>query len=271
MATKTIPATADASAIPVRTIAPADLNAALREGWEDFLSMRGDLIFVALLYPLIGLVAATVFIGGALLPLLFPILAGVGLLGPVAAIGFYELARRREQGQSSNWSHFLDVRKRPAADDIATVAALLMGIFALWLLAAGGLYLALWGAVYPASVGDFLTRLFTTPEGWALIVLGSLIGLAFAAVVLATSVVSLPMLVDRDVSAAEAVETSIRATRQNPGVMTRWGMIVAALLVAGSIPLFLGLAVVLPWLGYATWHLYERLVPRDTPPVAARA
>ena len=263
------PAAADA-AVPIRTISSADLNAALRAGWDDFLAMRGDLIFVGLLYPLIGLVAATIFIGGALLPLLFPIIAGVGLLGPVAAIGFYELARRREDGLASNWSHFLDVRKRPAADEIATVAALLAGIFALWLLAAGGLYIALWGAEYPASVSAFVTRLFTTTEGWALIIIGNLIGLAFAALVLATSVVSLPMLVDRDVSASDAVETSVRATRKNPAVMTRWGVIVAALLVAGSIPLFLGLAVVLPWLGYSTWHLYERLVGRAAPREAAQ-
>ena len=268
------PAAPRASQIPVRKITSADANAALREGWDDFMSMRGDLIFIGLLYPLIGVVAATAILGGPLLPLLFPLVAGIGLLGPVAAIGFYEMARRREQGLGSNWQHFLDVRKRPAADEIATVAGLLLAIFALWLVTAGALYVLLWGWWNPPwlssfvwydshSAGDFLTRLFTTKEGWALILLGNLVGLGFAALVVGISVVSLPMLVDCDVSATQAVSTSWRAARENPGVMFRWGLIVAALLVLGSIPLFIGLAVVLPWLGYATWHLYTKLVDRS--------
>jgi uncharacterized membrane protein len=235
--------------------------------------MRGDLIFVGLLYPLIGIVAAVAIMGGSLLPLLFPIVAGVGLLGPVAAIGFYEMARRRELSLGSNWQHFLDVRKRPAAEEIAAVAGLLFLIFGLWLVSAGLLYIFFWGLNVPEaqafvwyaphSFSDFVTRLFTTPEGWTLIIVGNLVGLAFAALVLAISVVSLPMLVDCDVSASEAVSTSWRAARANPGVLFRWGVIVAALLVLGSIPLFIGLAAVLPWLGYSTWHLYTKLVDRS--------
>ena len=249
----------------VRRITAADLKESLREGWEDFLAMRGDLIFIGLLYPLIGLVAATVILGGPLMALLLPILAGVGLLGPIAAVGFYELARRREAGLTSNWSHFLDVRKRPAADDMGYVSMLLLAIFGLWLFTAGALYVAFFG--YDAfgwqsdmSLGGFLDQVFTTGPGWALILCGIAAGALFGWAVLTLSVVSMPMLVDRDVSASEAVGTSIRATGENKGVLFRWGIIVAALLVLGSIPLFLGLAVVLPWLGYSTWHLYRRLI-----------
>jgi len=258
------------AAIPVRKITSADLNAALREGWADFMEMRGDIIFLMILYPLIGIVAAVVAVGSPLLPLFLPIAAGVGLLGPVAAVGFYEMARRREMGLHSNWAHFLDVRKRPSFDEIAAVSGLLLAIFGLWLFAAEALYVALFGWNQPQSVGAFLRDVFTTEAGWAMIAIGAVIGAGFAAVVLAVSVVAMPMLVDCKVSAGDAVRTSIRATKENAGVMLRWGIIVAALLVAGSIPLFIGLAVVLPWLGYATWHLYTRLVDRSAIPARKR-
>lgn len=268
--THAMPAAASAAPVwPVRTISSVDLRAALREGWSDFLDKRGDLIVVGLLYPLIGIVAAVVSLGGTLMPLFFPIAAGIALLGPIAAIGFYELARRREEGLESEWSHFFDVRHRPAFDGIVAVAGLLVAIFAAWVIVAALLYLALWGPASPPSLGAFLTRLFTTSEGWALIIIGNLVGLGFAILVLSLSVVSLPMLVDRDVSAGYALSASIAAVRVNKAVMLRWGVIVVALLVLGSIPIFIGLAVVLPWLGYATWHLYTHLIDRSALPISA--
>jgi uncharacterized membrane protein len=256
--------------IPVRRVTEQDLKDSLKQGWADFMALRGDLIFLGLLYPLIGIAAAVFTMNGPLLPFFFPIVAGVGLLGPVAAVGFYELARRREAGLTSNWSHFLDVRKRPAIDELGVVVGLLVVIFALWLLAAGALYVALWGWTAPGSIPDFVTAVFTTPKGWALILIGLAVGAAFAWLVLALSVASLPMLVDCDVSAADAVSASWRAANANKGVMIRWGLIVAALLVVGSIPLFLGLAIVLPWLGYSTWHLYTKLIDRDAIPARSR-
>jgi uncharacterized membrane protein len=274
MAARTIanptPAAPSSRKIPVRRITGADLNASLADGWRDFMEMRGDIIFLMILYPLIGIIAAVAFTGGPLLPLFLPIAAGVGLLGPVAAVGFYEMARRREMGLHSNWAHFLDVRKRPSFDEIAGVSGLLLAIFGLWLLAAGALYVALFGWIEPASAGAFVREVFTTGSGWAMILIGGAIGIAFAAAVLVVSVVSMPMLVDCNIPSAKAVSTSIRASRENPGAMLRWGIIVAALLIAGSIPLFIGLAVVLPWLGYSTWHLYTRMVDRSAIPARKR-
>jgi uncharacterized membrane protein len=256
--------------IPVRQITSSDLNQSLSDGWRDFMEMRGDIIFLALLYPLIGIVAAIATLGGPLVPLFLPIAAGIGLLGPVVAVGFYEMARRRELGLHSNWPHFLDVRKRPSFDEIASVAGLLLTIFALWLLAAGILYVALFGWVEPASTGQFLREVFTTERGWALILIGGIVGAIFGVIVLAVSVVSMPMLVDCNTTASSAVRTSIRAARATAGVTLRWGIIVATLLVLGSIPLFIGLAVVLPWLGYSTWHLYTRLLDRSAIPARKR-
>jgi uncharacterized membrane protein len=120
-----------------------------------------------------------------------------------------------------------------------------------------------------------MRRVLTTPAGWTLIIVGNGVGFLFAAVVLTISVVSFPLLLDRDVGAVVAVLTSVRATLKNPLVIAAWGLIVAALLLLGSLPLFVGLAVVMPVLGHSTWHLYRKLVepgpqPAPEPPQPPR-
>jgi uncharacterized membrane protein len=257
---------ASSQKIPVRKISNEDLRLSLRQGLDDFLDLRGDLIFAGLIYTFIGIAAVVMTTNGPLMPFFLPVVAGVGLLGPVAAVGFYELARRREKGENVHWFNFLDVRKRPSVDDMGIVAGMLLAIFALWLIAAGILYVALFGWATPTSVPEFVATVFTTSRGWALIVGGAVVGAIFGWIVLALSVVSLPMLVDCDVNAAEAVSASWRAAHANKPQMIRWGLTVVVLLVLGSIPLFVGLALVLPWLGYSTWHLYTRLVDRDSIP-----
>lgn len=252
-----------ASGIPIRRIDAQDVRASLREGYADFRAKRGDLLFIGFIYPLVGLVAAVAALGYSVLPLLFPIAAGISLLGPLVATGFYELARRREAGLESSWWHFFDIRSSPSAGQIWMVGGLLIAIFLAWLAVAGFLYVAFMGDMPPHTLSALLTGLFTTPEGWGVILVGNLVGLGFAIVVLAVSMVSLPMLVDRDVDAGTAIVTSVRVVRANPGTAARWGLTVAVLLVLGSIPFFLGLAVVLPVLGYATWHLYTRAVDRS--------
>jgi uncharacterized membrane protein len=250
--------------ISVRKIGNDDLRIALRRGLDDFLTFRGDIVFAGLIYTVIGLAAVVMTTSMPLMPFFFPVVAGVGLLGPIAAVGFYELAKRREAGEKDlHWFNFLDVRKRPSVDDMGMVAGLLLAIFFGWLLAAGALYALLFGWTTPQSIGDFLGMIFATARGWALIVAGAVVGAIFGWIVLSLSVVAMPLLVDRDISASDAVSASWRAAHANKGEMIRWGLIVVGLLVLGSIPAFVGLAFVLPWLGYATWHLYTRLVDRD--------
>lgn len=255
--------------IRVITISDEDLRKSLRAGLDDFMTFRGDIVFAGLVYTVIGIAAVVMTTSKPLMPFFVPIVAGVGLLGPVAAVGFYELARRREAGQHDiHWFNFLDVRKRPSVDDMGIVAGLLLAIFFVWLLVAGMIYALLFGWTTPQSVPDFLGTIFTTGRGWALIVTGGIVGGIFGWIVLALSVVSLPMLVDRNVGAAAAVSASWRAAHANKREMIRWGIVVLVLLVAGSIPLFVGLAFVLPWLGYSTWHLYTRLVDRSALPAS---
>jgi uncharacterized membrane protein len=254
--------TTPADTIGIRTITNDDLRWALREGWQDFRDKRGDLIFVALLYPLIGIIAATVALGGVMQPLFFPLVAGISLFGPAAASGFYELAKRREEANDATWRHFFDPLLGRRGSTIVMLTVGLAGLFALWLVAAFAIYSLTMAPDFPATAGALVARLFGTPEGWAMIIVGNVVGGLFALIVLLTTVVAFPMAIDKDVDAGAAVATSVRAVRANWSVMLGWGARVAAILALASLPAFIGLAVALPVLGYATWHLYTRLIIR---------
>ena len=246
----------------IRRIGGADLNWALDEGWKDFREKRGDLLFLGLLYPVICAVAVMLAFNAPLLPLLFPLVAGLSIAGPAVASGFYELARRREEGRDTSWWHFLDPLSGRSRVPLALLTLGIAALFVAWLAVAYAIYAATFGAEGPMQPGDVLDRLFTTAAGWRLIVLGNLAGGAFAVVTLVVGIVSFPLVVDRPVDAVTAVRTSLEAVRENPRETLAWGLRVAALLLLGMLPAAIGLAVVLPWLGYATWHLYTRIVVR---------
>lgn len=247
----------------VRRIGVEDLKDALRKGLDDFAACRTDVIFLCLVYPLAGLLLARLAFSYDMLPLLFPLASGFALVGPVAAVGLYEMSRRRERGEEVGWADAFGVLRSPAFGAILTLGVILFGIFLLWLVTANAIYVATLGPDAPVSFGSFVRDVFTDPSGWALVAVGVGTGFLFACLVLAISVVSFPMLLDRDVGLATAVSTSIRAVRENPLPMAVWGLIVAGGLVLGSLPALLGLIVVLPVLGHATWHLYRKLVPRQ--------
>jgi uncharacterized membrane protein len=257
-----LPATTDAPTPHVRRIGIADLRWALAEGWADFRAKRGDIVMIGFLYPLIGLLAAAFAMNRELVPLIFPLIAGISLMGPTVAVGFYELARRREKGLDSSWTHFLDPWRGPAAKELLVATIALTLLFLTWLNVAWQLYQHSFGYSHNLTIDAFLIETFTTSLGWRMILFGNLVGFGFAVIALAVSVVTFPMLVDRPVSVATAVTTSLRAVAHNPGTIALWGLIVAVLLVLGCLPLFIGLAVVMPVLGYATWHLYTRLIER---------
>jgi uncharacterized membrane protein len=244
----------------VQRIEVADLRDALAKGFGDFAAFRTDVILLCLIYPLLGLVLAQWVFGFDMLPMLFPLASGFALIGPAAAVALYEMSRRREQGLAVSWADAFGVTGSPRFGAILVLTLLLVVIFAAWLFAASGIYEVTLGPESPASVGAFFQDVFTTPAGWVMIVAGMGVGFLFALLVLVISVVSFPLLLDRDVGLPTAVLTSVRAVIANPGPMAVWGLVVAAGLVIGSIPLFLGLAIVLPILGHATWHLYRKLV-----------
>jgi uncharacterized membrane protein len=243
-----------------RSLSMRDLRTALRKGWEDLAALRSDVMFACMLYPLMGAVLLGLAVQGSMTHLLFPVLSGFALVGPVAGLGLYELSRRREAGLEVGWASMFDVIRSPRFPRIVMLALFNGVIFMAWLLLADAIHAATLGPDRPESLMSLLNEAVSTPAGWAMIVVGTGVGFLLAAAVLAVSVVSFPLLLDRDVSLPVAVTTSVRVALENPGVIAAWGLIVAVGLAAGILPLLVGLVVVLPVLGHATWHLYRAAV-----------
>ena len=260
----------DPTSTVVRKLSLSDLSAALRLGWDDFQAMPSHAIMLCVIYPVLGLVLFRLVLGYSVLPLLFPLAAGFTLIGPFAAVGLYELSRRRELGEEAAAWHAIYVLRAPSFGAMLELGILLFVLFGVWIATADAIYISIFGNTPAASIPDFAKRILTTPEGWLLIIVGCGVGFLFAVTALCTSVVAFPLLLDRHSTAIDAVRTSLRVAMENPLPIAAWGLIVAALLAIGSLPFFVGLAVVLPVLGHATWHLYRRAVETDPNAVRER-
>lgn len=244
----------------VREITPSDLVDALRKGFDDFWAMPTHVLFLSLIYPIAGLIIARATLGYDLIPLLYPLAAGFALLGPFAAIGIYELSRRRELGLDTSWTHAFDVVHADAFRAILALGLMLLVMFGIWIAVAHTVYVMHFGYREPDSLVTFAQQVFSTDAGWSMILIGNGIGFLFALVAFSLTVVAFPLMVERNITATAAAATSVRAVLKNPLTMALWGLIVAVALFIGSIPFFAGLAVVVPVLGHATWHLYRKVV-----------
>lgn len=246
--------------VTIRDIDLQDLRQSLGKGAADFSALRTDVLFIVLVYPIIGLLLTWFALNRGSLHLLFPLASGFALLGPVAAIGLYEMSRQREAGQPASWADGFRVISSPSIAPILALGGFLAALFLVWMLCAHVIYNLTLGPAPPSSVSGFLSDVFTTPAGWAMILVGGAVGCVFAVIVLAVSIVSFPLLIDRRVGLPVAVVTSVNVARHNPVALAAWGAIVVILLLVGVLTLFVGMIFVLPLLGHATWHLYRKAV-----------
>jgi uncharacterized membrane protein len=251
----------------VRAITPRDLVDVLAKGLDDFWAMPTHVIFLSLIYPIAGILIAAATLGFQFLPLLYPMATGFALIGPFAAIGLYGLSRRREQGLDATWLHAFDLLQADSFRPILALGLVLLVIFGVWIAVAQAIYVSHFGYAPPESIDAFVRQVLTTDAGHSMILVGNGVGFLFALVAFAISVVAFPLLIDRNIGATAAAATSVKAVLRNPLPMALWGLIVAAALLLGSLPLFVGLAVVIPVLGHSTWHLYRKvIVSEDLPP-----
>lgn len=246
---------------PTRPITRDDIWEALRKGFADFTAFRSDVMFLVGIYPIIGICLAVISFDRALLPLLFPLAAGFALLGPLAAVGLYEMSRRRESGESAGWDAALSSLRAHVVGPVMVLGLYLLAIFVAWMFFANLIYGMTLGPAPPESALAFLTDVLTTSAGWTMVVVGMAVGFVFACMALVVSLISFPMLIDRRAGLPLAVTTSVRVARQSPVTVAVWGAIVAVAMALGTLPFFLGLIIVLPVLGHATWHLYRAAVP----------
>jgi uncharacterized membrane protein len=251
-------ATATVSPRPeIRPIHADDVYAALKDGWADFWAAPRFGLFFGGVYALLG-IAILLQLWVLDQPFwIVPFAFAFPLIGPFVAVGLYEVSRRREQGLALDWSEILGVVWSKRDSQMPSMAFVVLAGFMIWMWTASILIIAFLG-----RLGRFtdLDAILGSPNGIALLVVGTIAGAIIAFVMFAATAFSLPMLLDRDVDYVTAMVTSWRAVTENLQPMLHWAWIIAACLFVAMLPLFLGLVIALPVLGHATWHLYRRLI-----------
>lgn len=244
----------------IRKIGVSDVFAALQAGYRDFGEKPTHYAFVALIYPIAGAMMIGWSAGVELLPMVYPLLTGFALVGPLLALGLMEISRRRERGEDTGLADMGAILKSPSLPALLMMSIYLLSLFMVWLVGSRGLYLSLIGDYPSPGVFSFASDVLSHPNAMAFLFWSNAFGFVLALVALVISIVAFPMLLDRDCGAACAVQTSVRASMMNPIPVAVWGLMVAALLAIGMATLLVGLVVIVPILGHATWHFYRRLV-----------
>lgn len=238
------------------------IGGSLRAGWRDFMRAPGYGLFFSAFYVLGGLVLTAVAAASGQEWWLMPFIVGFPLVAPFAAVGLYEVSRRLEAGEPLIWREVMGTVFAQKDRQLPSMAMVVLLMFMFWVFVAHTTFALFMGV-------SALTNVTSSPEvllqgrGLIMLLVGTLIGAGFAAVLFSFTVVGLPLLLDREVDFITAIITSIKAVMLNPVVLAVWGLVIAAILLAGMLPLFLGLFIALPVLGHASWHMYRQLMPDD--------
>jgi uncharacterized membrane protein len=242
-----------------RDLSMGDLTAALGAGWRDFLACPLYGLFFAAIYVGTGLFLTYAMVEWGQVGWLVPAAAGFPLIAPFVAVGLYEVSRRREFSMAMSWGGVLGALRGRGDEQILSMGVIVFVAFGFWLMVAHGIF-----AIFlsESGIGSESLELFRTQAGMMMLVVGSIVGGLMALGFYAITVMSLPMLVHREVDFLTAIIVSLATVRSNTTMMLVWAAIIAVLLVIAMIPAFLGLLIVLPVLGHATWHLYRRAVDK---------
>jgi len=240
----------------IRQMSLRDIIEALRLGFDDVQHCRTDALLIAAILPVAGLLFAGVFVVQGFLPFVFPLLAGFALLGPLATLWFVALSRQRERGDESVSGVFTSSKLKA----IQRLSVITVAVYLCWNLSATLIYYLTLGSSTENAGQFFFVRVFTTSAGWEMLFIGCIVGAAFALLTLAINSISFALVVDRDVTATQAISVSFHAMARNPLFVLVWGAVVAAGLILGTLPCLLGFVVVLPLLGHTSWHVYRKMV-----------
>ena len=245
-----------AADITIRKMRAKDIWEVLVLGFGDLRQARTDALAIAIIYPISGVFLASVIVIHAFLPFVFPICAGFALIGPMATLWFAAVSRQRERKDASAISVFTPDRLIP----IQHLCVIAIMLFVVWNVTAGIIYGLTLGSSNADPNGEFFQRVMDTQAGWTLIAEGCATGAVFAVLSLAVFFISFPLVLDRPITATQAIGISIKAMLHNPIFVLGWGAVVVAGLLGGAIPAMLGIVITLPVLGHASWHLYRRIV-----------
>ena len=252
--------------IPIPDVVGMDaIPTALRAGWRDFRRAPAFGLFFAAFYVAGGLVLAAVAMASGQEWWLMPFVVGFPLIAPFAAVGLYEVSRRIEADEPLDWKQVLSVVVAQKDRQVPSMAMVVLLMFMFWVFVAHTTFALFMGV-------SSLTNVSSSPEilfqgrGLMMLLVGTLIGAGFASVLFSITVVGLPLILDREVDLISAIIASFQAVAANPGVMLVWAGVIAGMLFIGILPMFLGLFIVLPVLGHASWHMYRLLMPDDNLP-----
>jgi uncharacterized membrane protein len=248
------------SAPQVRALSAADIRASLYNGWHDFRQAPGPGLLIGGLVALIGIMIAGSVTWFNMPWMIYPFAIGFPLVGPFLAVGLYDVSRRLHHGEHPRWRDVWQTIWAQRRREVSWMAFVVLFVFWVWVYQVRLLMALFLGRQSFSTLSRFLDVLTSTNEGLTFLVVGHVVGAVLALILFSLTVISIPLLLERELDMVTAMITSVKAVLASPVVMLGWGLIVTLLVIAASLPLFLGLLVVLPVLGHATWHIYRRAV-----------